>query len=881
VLTLRKRSLWTFVSAALLLAMTSCGESTPTPDWSTYSPECTVQELIDAINDANNDGFPSEIQLPANCTYTLTSVDNTQSLNYMDMHNGLPVIASEITIRGNNSVIDIQPAAGESLFGHFYVAPEHDLNLYDLTLSNGVRPAGGAVVNHSGDFFAFHVKFLNNAAYPGGLDNLARGGAIYSFFGRVRILAGSLFQGNLAGETLSTGANLGGAVFAINANLLINDSYFVENYAAGHGGAVYNQRSAADLEGGLVAIQDTEFTHNQALQDGGAIYLMEEDDGAIIVTSSFFENEADRYGGAIYTQDSDLKADHSEFYGNQAESGGAVYTRRSAEGVPSSFVSDHSSYTTNSAAVSGGAICSENSDVEMEDTMVAFNQAGSCGGIQLGGYPGLDVAAGALEGSLWLNSESELDQCTIASNQAFSGMGGGVCHQMGELSIQDSSLENNQTPSYGGGLISFSELEVTASGFTGNQAYRGGGLALGFPRDETSSFNPDLTYFAFSSIIRGSAIMENESVGAGGGIWASHGGSVFIEKSTIGSNTAAFEGGGIYQDQGDLGIRNSTLAENSAWRGGGLYSEGTGSTNPVLHLTHVTVAYNTATDDGSDLRSGGGGLNINGRVYIDSSLVALNSNNDCDLNQGMQGLGDYADCGQTYCPQTLLSFDSDDTCGFDNPPEPSPQLDSFTGVYVPILAGSPLIDSCACYAPDDQLGHPRTASCEPGAIEYVGTSPPPPPPEAPEPSDGEAECDPFAGLEVAVVTLGMDPESLSLPVYLSFPDTVPGIPEDGIIPYRGVLGEFPSYLVNQQGFDGRLYFMFSLPRSAIGSALELRIYKDGCDDPVFVNPRLIVPEFPPEEEQLQCRAGLGEKACKEAGGTWYEGGAAEPTCKCP
>jgi predicted outer membrane repeat protein len=888
-LSLRRRLPWILAATAMVMGLTSCGEAPPTPDWTTFSPECTEQALIDAIHSANGDGHPSEIQLPADCPYTLHSVDNTQILNGETLRNGLPVINSEITIRGNNAVIDIQPAPGEMPFGHFFVAPEHDLNLYDLTLSNGVRPMGGAVVNHSGDFFAYNVQFLDNFAYPGG-DGVAKGGAIYSFFGRVRILAGSVFQGNFAGETMGSGANLGGAVYAINANLLINESSFVENYAAGNGGAVYNRRTPADLEGGLVTIQSAEFLQNQALQDGGAIYLMEEGDGAIIVTSTFTQNDANRYGGAIYSQDSDLTADQTEFTSNQAASGGAVYTRRSAEGALSSLISDHSTYSSNTAAEMGGGVFSENSDVEMEDTELSGNQAGSCGAIQLGGYTGLDIAAGDLESSLWMNSDSELHNCTIMNNEATSGMGGGICHLMGELSVQGSTVNANNTPSYGGGLVSTSALEVSSSSFSNNMAYHGGGLALGFPRDRTLSFTPDLSYFAFTSYILGSAISDNQSGANGGGLWAHHGGAVIMDKSVIGGNTSAYEGGGIYQDEGDLVIRNTTIAGNTGWRGGGLYAEGTGSTDPVLNLTHVTVAYNTATDAGSELRSGGGGLNMNGRVYIDGTLVALNTSNDCDLNQGMRDKGDYVECNQTYCVSHLLNIDSDDSCGFDIPPEPAPQLDSFNGTFVPLLSGSPLIDIFSipiCSAPDDQLGNTRPygSNCEPGSIEYGSTlpapqQPPPPLPRDPGSSDEGENCDPFAGLDISVFMLQIDPETLSFPVYLGFPQAVPALPDDGSMPFRGELGEFMSYLVSQQGFEGRLYFLFNPSRSAIGSTRDLRVFMDGCEEPVFSYPSLTIPEFPSETEELVCRRGLGPSACADAGGLWFTG-VDDPFCICP
>lgn len=858
---------WLLCAVLLLLLLPGCDQATPTPDISSYTPECSGQELIAAINNANSDNAPSEIYLPANCMITLTAADNTVS-NWFNLviNNGLPPITSDITIQGNNSTIDI---AFNSDFGHFYLEPEGKLALYDLTLSNGARPVGGAVVNNHGDFLAFNVKFLHNFAYPGSMDDVARGGAIFTVDGKVRIFDGSIFEQNLAGETMTGNPNLGGAIYSINTALTVNESFFNDNYAAGNGGAIYHERNAANQQAGLVIIQDTEFNSNQALQDGGALYLLNESEGVFLPLSSFTENTAAGLGGAIFSQDSDVIPDFADFTGNDAAHGGAVYTRRSAEGEISHYDSDHSTYANNTATGNGGAIFSENSDLEMDDTQLTTNMAASCGAIQVGGTPDLNVAAGDLENAPQISSQSDIDDSMITQNLALSGFGGGLCHLMGELSIRDSVINSNQAATYGGGLISMDKLEISGSSIRENEANRGGGLVVGFPTDDSNPLSP--SYLDFTSYITGSWVIFNTAVDQGGGIWTHQGGFLHIIKSTVGGNTAANEGGGVYQDEGGLVIQNSTLAENTGWRGGGLYNKGDDS---VLRLTYTTVAYNSATDLGSELRSKGGGLNINGVVYVRNSLVVLNTSNDCDLNQDLRGSYQPYDPSDTY-HLVVVSTDSDDSCGFDTT-EPAPLVDSYNGSYVPVLAGSPIIDSTYCSASDDQLGvtRPQGSDCEPGSIEFIATTPPPPPPAAPE--QGE-DCDPFAGLEIRVYTLRVDPDTLILPVYLRFQQTVPEIGEDGIIPYWGKLGSLESYLSNQQGFPERLYFMFRLEPGDVGRAADLEIFKEGCEGPVFAQPGLAIPDI---QQNAVCGKDLGEKACKEAGGTWFTG-VDNPFCVCP
>ncbi len=210
---------WIVFLSLLILVLTGCTQESNTEDPDVYTPECTAQELITAINDANADGVPSEIRLPANCVYTLTEVDNTVLWQGLSIHSGLPAIISEITIQGNNSVIEILPDEGEANFGHFFVDVEKKLKLYDLTLKDGARYLGGAVVSNHGELFAYNVKFLNNMAYPAGMDDVGKGGAIYSYFGTVRIIANSLFQQNLAGQTLNASYNLGGAIYTFNSSI--------------------------------------------------------------------------------------------------------------------------------------------------------------------------------------------------------------------------------------------------------------------------------------------------------------------------------------------------------------------------------------------------------------------------------------------------------------------------------------------------------------------------------------------------------------------------------------------------------------------------------------------------------------------------------------
>jgi hypothetical protein len=84
-----------------------------------YTVACTakigdVQDLIAKINSANATGEPDTLSLGANCVYDLTAVDN-----WWYGPNGLPAIASDITIEGNGATIQRNTASQPNRLGFF------------------------------------------------------------------------------------------------------------------------------------------------------------------------------------------------------------------------------------------------------------------------------------------------------------------------------------------------------------------------------------------------------------------------------------------------------------------------------------------------------------------------------------------------------------------------------------------------------------------------------------------------------------------------------------------------------------------------------------------------------------------------------------------
>jgi len=874
-----------FIPVLLFLAvvLSACNNPAPTGPTPTpnpiFFPGCSVDNLVGQIDQANNKPGPDVIYLDPGCVYTLEQLDNSAVVDNVTINNGFPPILEDLTIQGNNALIEIVPAVGEENFGHFYITPSVELALYDLILQNGIRPIGGAIVNEGGIFFASFVVFENNEAKPEG-QILSKGGAIYNQGGSVSVINGTRFEKNRAGGLLTPGSHQGGAIFSNNGTLEVYHTRFTENIAPGSGGAIYSSKDHSNLDGGLVTISDSIFSDNQAFQNGGSIALIDEIEGVFIVTSYFYDNWAGDSGGAIYSRGTDLGGQKNEFFQNHAVYGGAVYTVLSGEVSLSNYRSESTRFDGNYAEI-GGAIFSENSELTVEEGDFHDNLANSCGAIRTGGSPVLDVLAGDLETAIRVPSTARITDSYFSYNQASLTSGGALCHVMGDLTIKDTRFIGNSAQLGGGGLIIHDQADLTGLSFSLNHAKVGGGLLVGYPILEYSEENwVNPHYMTFNTSISGSYFIGNRATYGGGGIYAHHRGSLAITKTFFRQNESPFIGGAIRLEEGDTYISNSTFGMNSATKGGGIYAHSNNGSNAVLAINHATFADNIASEisnggDPTNKRWGGGGLNVGGTATVENSIFANNKSMDCQLDNGMN----YSTSG---------TYSTDHTCA--GLIEPNPRLVPFmtNGIFA-LLPISPLIDVLPnCSLADDQRGEPRPmgAACDPGAYEDdpnnpSSPDPPVPPPPMPDnpPDDSSENCPPFEDLDISVVLLNVPADTLVLPLYFRFPGAVPGQDETE---FKAQLGNLESYKCDQQGFEDRLYCMFNLTPDLPGMALDLLLYKDDCEDPSYTLPKVTIPELRGSipDPKLQCSEDLDEEACVATGGE-MSGGDTPAKCICP
>jgi hypothetical protein len=143
------------------------------------------------------------------------------------------------------------------------------------------------------------------------------------------------------------------------------------------------------------------------------------------------------------------------------------------------------------------------------------------------------------------------------------------------------------------------------------------------------------------------------------------------------------------------------------------------------------------------------------------------------------------------------------------------------------------------------------------------------------------DCDPFEGMELSLVILSIREDIMVLPLYLKTEDGV--IPELSPPPDDGQPTEFYAKLGNtksnscglQQGFEDRLYCMFSITPDMPGSAAEFQLFLGDCEDPVFIQLYVSIPEL-----KTQCTKDLSEADCKAAGGEMNKDDSGALYCDC-
>lgn len=418
--------------------------------------------------------------------------------------------------------------------------------------------------------------------------------------------------------TLRNGnSDSGGAIRTTGiGTTVLNNLEFVSNTARANGGG------AVATANGSLNILNSRFTSNTATGPngiGGAVLVSSAE--VFVDNSTFVQNVADNSGGAFELAGGALTIFNStlgggdEADGNRAGNGAAV--RNSGTAGTSLDVLD-SLIGNNVATAEGGGV---------------WTQAGSTTFIR-GTVISENIAQGDLEdnggGGLFNNGGTlRLRNSTITQNSAngLLGGGGGVFSADGLLSVIDSSISENEASRGGGGIEIFGgQLFVRGTTIESNLAQFAGRFSDSVDVDTGNGGGIHVSSSNASIFIRNAMIANNTAAFDGGGIWNQAGSTFRLVESQVSNNVAIGEGiftmtdggrgGGIFNNGGTFFVRDTAIDSNQAR---GAFGFG-GGIRAIGAEGRVTIRTSTIT--GNQANVFGGGIAVSGgRLNLLDSVI--------------------------------------------------------------------------------------------------------------------------------------------------------------------------------------------------------------------------------------------------------------------
>jgi hypothetical protein len=202
--------------------------------------------LVAAITAANSAGGGT-VNLAPGCTYVLTTPNNVSTIPMLGGANGLPVISTAITVNGFNTTITRNSTKP---FRFFEVdSPNGNLTARGLTLTNGLDPAGGAILNAEGTVTLTNCKINGNTAQQGG-GGIASGVVNPADVGPIGSLTLNFTQVDNNTVLAAGGMGGGGGILNHAGTATLNGSAVDGNLSQGGGGGIASGPGEVGAAGG-------------------------------------------------------------------------------------------------------------------------------------------------------------------------------------------------------------------------------------------------------------------------------------------------------------------------------------------------------------------------------------------------------------------------------------------------------------------------------------------------------------------------------------------------------------------------------------------------------------------------------------------------------
>lgn len=506
-------------------------------------------------------------------------------------HIGAAVVASgtgsKVEVLGSSDVHDIRSAVGaiavddgaSLTIGDDGTGPQPTLRELRAQVGGAIFARASTVTVRSGSFLANGLDREEPVAQQ------TCGGAVAAVEGSTVSIRSGTFTDNTA--------TLGGAVCATDSEVTVEDSLF-QRGAARVGGhiAVFGSDDSASstsltLDGvtssrGHVALNAVERERNSTLPaserlrpTGASVFVASAD--LTVDASRFEDGGTDDHpvdGGAVAAVDATATVRTSDFEGNLATFGGAIFSVRSDLSVLGGKLVDNGEGSQAGGALGalGGTLVLQGSLFEGNASLVGGAVTfASLGSMRATEVIFRDNRAGS-GGALAVVARTVLvEDSVFQGNRALLGDGGHLIARLGRTELGDE--------------VGRSDIAIDGGRFSEGRAQRGGAIHVHGARLDAD----------------GVELSDNEAVVEGGAILVESAASLRLVNAVLRSNTAGERGGGLAtREVESVSLRRVELIGNDAGKGGGSAHESDGS---------VEIVQGTACDNRA---ASGSALYVNG-----------------------------------------------------------------------------------------------------------------------------------------------------------------------------------------------------------------------------------------------------------------------------